>query len=400
MGQIYALISKKIKLFFDISILLVILSNEKYFIMNAAQLIIEKFGSQSSLAHSLNKTQSTIAHWAKTGKIPIKYRNEILSAASKLNLSLSENDFDRNVTVLEEFEPTVSQKATHYGELSIGGFTISCYVLENGERVFSLSGVVSALFGTEGGQLAEYIKVKSIRPYLPVDLIPGENNSIPSLTKFDTGGNAFSQNAIGVPVEKFMDICIAYSTALSESTSSNIALKLTERQIGVAKRADAYLRACAKTGIIALVDEVTGYQYDRAGDALQFKLKLFLAEEMRKWEKTFPDDLWVQFGRLTNWKGSIHSRPKYWGKLVNELIYGYLDNDVYLWLKKNAPKPIHGMNYHQWLNAQYGLKKLTEHIWQLIGMASACYTMEELRRKMGAKYGKVPLQLTLFVNPN
>ena len=142
----------------------------------------------------------------------------------------------------------------------------------------------------------------------------------------------------------------------AESSNPSSEVKLTERQMHIARKAESYLRASAKTGINALVDEVTGFQQDRAADALQFKLHLFLEEEMRKWEKTFPDDLWSQFGRLTNWKGLNHSRPKYWGKLVNELVYGYLDKDVYLWLKKNASKPIQGMNYHQWLSSQYGLK--------------------------------------------
>lgn len=72
------------------------------------------------------------------------------------------------------------------------------------------------------------------------------------------------------------------------------------------------LGAFAKTGIEAAIDEATGYQYDRASDALQTKLKMFLEEEMRPWEKTFPDELWVQFGRLTRWRGVLHQRPKYW----------------------------------------------------------------------------------------
>jgi hypothetical protein len=119
---------------------------------------------------------------------------------------------------------------------------------------------------------------------------------------------------------------------------------VTPRQIDIANRAAGFLRACAKTGIIALVDEATGYQYDRAQDALRLKYKLFLEDEMRKWEKTFPDQLWVEFGRLTKWQGPVHSRPKYWGKFIMELVYGYLDPDVAKWLKDNAPKPIHGQN--------------------------------------------------------
>lgn len=165
-------------------------------------------------------------------------------------------------------------------------------------------------------------------------------------------------------------------------------------------KASGFLQASAKTGIVALVDEATGYQFDRPIDALQLKMKLFLEEEMRKWEKTFPDQLWIEFGRLTSWKGTLHQRPKYWGKLVMELIYGYLDPDVAKWLKENAPKPIGSLSYHRWLTEQYGLKKLVEHIWMTIGMASACTSMAELRRKMGEKFGRIPVQLTLFLPPN
>jgi hypothetical protein len=273
-------------------------------------------------------------------------------------------------------------KATHWGELEIGEKVLPCYRLASGERIFSLKGVVVSLIETDGGQLAEYIKVKSLRDFLPNDLMPAENDQIPALVKFDTGAESFAKFAWGLPVEKFIDLCDAYSKA---AESGN----LTDRQQKIAVNANAFLRACAKVGIIALVDEATGYQQERPLDELQFKLKLFLAEEMRKWDKTFPDELWVQFGRLTNWKGSLHQRPKYWGHLVMDLIYEYLDADVAQWLKENAPKPMHGQNYHQWLSEQYGLKKLVEHIWKVIGIASTCQTIDELKKRMRDLYGKV-----------
>jgi len=278
--------------------------------------------------------------------------------------------------------PNDVPKATHWGELEIGEKVLPCYRLASGERIFSLKGVVVSLIETDGGQLAEYIKVRSLRDFLPNDLIPAGNNQIPALIKFDTGAESFAKYAWGLPVEKFIDLCDAYSKA---AESGN----LTDRQQRIAVNANAFLRACAKVGIIALVDEATGYQQERPLDELQFKLKLFLAEEMRKWDKTFPDELWVQFGRLTNWKGSLHQRPKYWGHLVMDLIYEYLDADVAQWLKENAPKPMHGQNYHQWLSEQYGLKKLVEHIWKVIGVASTCRTMDELKKKMRDLYGQV-----------
>ena len=109
---------------------------------------------------------------------------------------------------------------------------------------------------------------------------------------------------------------------------------------------------------------------------------------MRKWEKTFPDELWEHFGRLTKWKGGVNSRPKYWGKLVMELIYEYLDPDVAQWLREKAPEPIGKKSYHRWLTDQYGLRKLIEHIYKVIGIASTCETMDELRREMQRLMGK------------
>jgi hypothetical protein len=108
-------------------------------------------------------------------------------------------------------------------------------------------------------------------------------------------------------------------------------------------RPACFSHPAAKVGLVALIDEATGYQYDRT-DALRVKLKAYLAEEMRDWEKTFPDELWQEFGRLTNWKGSVTQRPKYWGHLVTELVYTYLDADVCKWLKENKPQPQHGRN--------------------------------------------------------
>ena len=80
-----------------------------------------------------------------------------------------------------------------------------------------------------------------------------------------------------------------------------------------------------------------------------------------------------------------------------ELVCEYLDPDVADWLKTHAPRPTRGQNYHQWLSEQYGLKRLTEHIWMLIGMASTCHSMMELKQKLAERFGRVPVQYTLFI---
>lgn len=368
--------------------------------MNAAERIITKFGGPSELAKLLGKGQSTLSYWTKSGRVPAKWQPILLELAQKRNVELYPNDFTYEDPNLKPAEISSGLPiATHWGEVEIADVAIPCYVLNDGQRVFSLKGIVVGLIGTQGGQLAEYLKVNALKNFLPEDLKPAEDGSIPALIKFDTGAKGISKHAIGFPVERLIDLCAAYTDALQAHTESKGDFQLSARQIEIANHATGFLRASAKTGIVALVDEATGYQYERAQDALKLKYKLYFEEEMRKWEKAFPDQLWVEFGRLTNWQGPIHQRPKYWGKLVMELVYGYLDPDVAAWLKENAPKPSHGHNYHQWLSSQYGLKKLTEHIWMVIGMAAACKTMPELRKRVAERFGKIPVQLTLFMDP-
>lgn len=362
--------------------------------MNSAQRIIEKFGGQSELARLINKRQSTVQHWSKNGIIPSKWQAELLRLAQEQGLDLSPGDFMETATtnnVIEGNEEKVPL-ATHWGELQIGDVALPCYVLDNGERVFSLKGVMVGLIGIEGGPLADYLMVSGLKDYLSPDLRPDGNGNIAALINFDTGVSGFAKKALGMPIERFMDLCASYSSAYEDE-------RLTDRQKKIALNANRFLRACAKVGIVALVDEVTGYQYERVQDALQFKLKVFLEEEMRPWEKTFPDEIWMEFSRLTSWNGPVTSRPKWWGKLVNELIYGYLDKDVAKWLRENTPKPRHGQNYHQWLSSQYGLKKLIEHIWMVIGMAKACHNIEELRERMATQFGRQRVQFSLFLPP-
>lgn len=257
------------------------------------------------------------------------------------------------------------------GELEVG---IACYVLSDGRRVISRTGATDFLTdGKGGGNLESYTGVQSVTEFMPQGMAE-------QMVEFSMPG-VVNKTVKGLDAETFVEICRGYVAAWQAKKIQS------EAQVLIAMRAAMFLGACAKVGLIALIDEATGYQYARPSDALALKLKLFLAEEMRKWEKTFPDELWEQFGRLTNWKGPLHSRPKYWGKLVLELIYEYLDPDVAEWLRENAPKPIHGKNYHLWLTEQYGLRKLIEHIWKVIGIASACDDIKQLRNKMEELYG-------------
>ncbi len=355
--------------------------------MNPARNVIDKFGGQSALARLIDRDSRTVHNWARTGVIPAKWQGRLLNLARERNVNLSTADFFGDSLPPRKKNETGKPFAEWPGFLEFGDREVPCFVLNTKQRVISRKGATGVLTGNKGGgNLESYLNIQALQPFLPPLL---EEQFI----EFELAEYERNNLAKGMTAETFIDVCAGYVKAWEAGALT------TETQIAIAQRAGMFLAGCAKVGLIALIDEATGYQYERAQDALKVKLKLFLEEEMRKWEKTFPDQLWVEFGRLTGWKGKAQQRPKYWGKLVMELVYDYLDPDVADWLRQNAPAPQHGQNYHQWLSNQYGLRRLIEHLWMLIGMSSACGNLSELRRKMAEKFGRIPVQYTLYLPP-
>ena len=64
--------------------------------MQPAEIVIAKFGGQSALARLVGKGQSTVQHWAKSGRIPAKWQSELLLLAREHSIDLSVQDFVGN----------------------------------------------------------------------------------------------------------------------------------------------------------------------------------------------------------------------------------------------------------------------------------------------------------------
>lgn len=281
----------------------------------------------------------------------------------------------------EEMLQMPSPFAKWKGKINLGGEDIDCYVLDTGERVIALRATVKAIAEVETSALADYIGAKAIKPFINSDLILAE------LIEFSIPGTQFKSQ--GLKTEHFELICRGYVQALYQDAT------LTDRQRQIAIKCAVLTAGLTRTGLDALIDEATGYQYERAEDALQVKLRAFIAEELRAWEKTFPDELWEEFGRLTGWSTPLQTRPKWWGKLVIELIYDTLDADVAKYLKEN--KPAAGVHWHRQLTENLGVRQLVSRCWEVIGVAKTCDTMHELRERVAQHYGKKQVQLTMYL---
>src|ERR1700704_6673642 len=60
---------------------------------NQAERVIRRFGGQSALAALLGKRQSTIEHWASTGRVPAQWQRPLMSLARQRGVILEAKDF-------------------------------------------------------------------------------------------------------------------------------------------------------------------------------------------------------------------------------------------------------------------------------------------------------------------
>lgn len=233
------------------------------------------------------------------------------------------------------------RKITHEGEINLGDFIIPCYVLEDGTRILSGMGMQGALKMVDdpddpnqlgGTRLSRHLNQQSLQPYLYRDKDPDHYAPITCYK-----GN---QKINGYEATILIDICDAFLQARKE-------IDLGTRQKIIADQCEILVRSFAKLGLIALIDEATGYQYERERDELQRIIDAYVSEELRAWQKTFPDIYYKEIFRLRGWDftvNGIKQRPSVVGKWTNQLVYDQLPDGVLDKLKRKTPKTSSG-NY-------------------------------------------------------
>jgi hypothetical protein len=148
---------------------------------------------------------------------------------------------------------------------------------------------------------------------------------------------------------------------------ANKAGVLKASQERYADTAEVLIRGFAHVGIIALVDEATGYQADRAKDELIRILEAYISKELLPWTKRFPDEFFQELYRLHGWKftpGNLQ-RPSYVGKFIKYRIYKKLPPGVVEGLERRNPIMDTGYRrykHHQFLTADTGNPHLDKQI--------------------------------------
>jgi hypothetical protein len=280
---------------------------------------------------------------------------------------------------------------------------IPCYVLSDGTRVLTQEGFLFALgrapkakggTGAAGHQPGEvdvlpaFLAASNLKPLISKEIV---ESTRPLKFRRPGGGVAYGFRAEALP-----QVCNIYLKARDQKL-----LAPTQRRI--AEKADMLVRGLAETGIVALVDEATGYQEVRARDALQLFLERFLRKELAAWVKMFPDDFFREMFRLKGWewKGTSQ-RPGVVGKYINDLVYDRLGPGVLEELQKRNPSDGHGRRkskHTQWLTENIGHPALAQHMYATIGAMRAHADWESFLAFFKRAYPKKGENLALALDP-
>jgi len=255
--------------------------------------------------------------------------------------------------------PAIAKYGAPDRPLRIGTIEIPCYVLEDGRRVLSQRGLqVGIGLSTSGGE-------KGARRV--VTLMGRLSKKGIDIKDLDSRGDSpirfippHGQIAYGYEATILPDICNVIIEAGMRG-------KLASQQKHLAERCRILQHGFATVGIIALVDEATGYQKFRPRDELTVILEAFVAKELRPWIRTFPPEFYQQIYRLNNWEynDSSNGKPQVIGHWTNNIVYKRLAPGVLAELRRLTPRDESGNLVHrlfQRLTDTTGQSRLRHHL--------------------------------------
>lgn len=309
-----------------------------------------------------NITGRAIGGKARMAKLTPEQRKEGASKAAKAKQELAK-----------------LPKITHEGEIKFGDIRLPCYITEDGKRVLSGRALGLALHLVDdipgvkaaGDRVDRLLSHRTLSPLILKDSPVAQFEPI----KCRYSGNPKPIN--GYRAEVLADICEGMLEARKLGVLS------TDRHHTIAQQCEVLLRGFARIGIIALVDEATGYQKDRAKDALAKVLEAFVAKELQPWVKTFPAEYYEQLFRLYGYPFPPESnpqwRPQFFGKITNEVVYNRLAPDLLPELKKAASKQERKARLHQLLTQDIGHPKLQQHLASIVTLLKLARNPQDFR---------------------
>lgn len=274
-------------------------------------------------------------------------------------------------------DPNRIPEADSDGVLRIGDVDLDVYVLKDRRRVINKKAMARALhLKSEGGNaFMRTMSRKGVRSAVSEKLLEKIENPI-------SFKGLKGDLADGYEAEVLIEVCDALIQARNDEA-------LAPSQKFLAIQAEIIVRSAAKIGIIALIDEATGYT-DKTKDEYKRLFDQFIRSEFRQWEQEFPHkffDIIYRIYGLKRQKPDSTKHPQFFGHFIRRYIYYPLANSNGVILEKLEEKnPVvydgGGRKYKlfQYLSDHIGINAFRQHLWQVVGMGEAAIDRVQFER--------------------
>lgn len=276
------------------------------------------------------------------------------------------------------------------GDVKIAGRMIPSAVLQNGKRLLSQGQFLQAIGRSRtpkagSGVMAQgvdglpfFLQAEALKPFIDNDL---RESTTPYFYRSKKGKRTAGFDATLLP-----KVCEVYLKLRDESLAKDG--KVPAQYAHIIKACDALMRGLAEVGIIALVDEATGYQYVRDREALQEILEKYLRKELAVWVKTFPDEFYKEMYRLRGWewRGMHVNRISACAGYTRDLVYERLQPNLLRELEQRNPIEANGRRkskLFQWLSDDIGEPALKTHLHTVTNFMRAYDTWDEFYERLG-----------------
>ncbi len=274
-------------------------------------------------------------------------------------------------------DPARVPSALRQGKLEIGDITIDCYVLDNGKRVIHKRGMARALGmkSTGGNAFLKTMNRKGLGSAIPANLWEKIENPLLFTPLSGDPGHGYESTFL-------IDICSAIVDA-------DRAGRLTPAQHFLALQSEILIRASAKLGITALIDEATGYIADKRKEEYRELFREFLREEFREYKSEFPDKFFDMIYKLYGLRRNPDKKghPQFFGHFIRRYVYEPLasSNGAILEMldEKNPVVYVNGGRRYkmfQFLSDVVGMSALRFHLAEITGIARSVKTKAQFER--------------------
>jgi hypothetical protein len=239
-------------------------------------------------------------------------------------------------------------------------------------------------------ELPFFLQAEVLKPFITEDLMV----SIKPIFYINMSG----AKGVGYDAQLLTKTCEVYLRYRDSLLAEGSKIPLRYSKIFLA--CDIAMRSLAGVAIIALIDEATGYQYQRPKDALARILEAFIAKELRPYVQTFPEDYYRELFRLRSvaYNPTSVKRPMYFGHLTNDIIYARLAPQVLQELRKRGERTPSGRlryHHHRRLTDDIGHPKLRELLSSVVTIMKLSQDYSEFYQRLEMLHPKYNSNLKL-----